>query len=133
MKSDGERALLSLYRQCNNMPSIYRSFRVQTTSCGASMLSWGRSLSKIYLAILTTSWKVKQKQNKTKQNKIIILLLGTPYTGSIYEQNSWLNVTSYYAMTITSYYLQDKQNWLDFADHAIDLVPKLMPCLYKVK
>jgi hypothetical protein len=35
-------------------------------------------------------------------------------------------------MTTTAYYLQDKKNWLDFADHAIDLVPKLMPCLFKV-
>eukprot|EP00026_Physarum_polycephalum_P000093 Phypoly_transcript_00093.p1 GENE.Phypoly_transcript_00093~~Phypoly_transcript_00093.p1 ORF type:complete len:2228 (+),score=422.82 Phypoly_transcript_00093:105-6788(+) len=58
-------------------------------------------------------------------------LEGASYHGSSFEQNSWLNVTAYYAMTTSAYYLQDKQNWLDFADHAIDLVPKLMPCLFK--
>ena len=59
-------------------------------------------------------------------------ILGAPYKGSIYEQNGWLNVTAYYAMTVSAYFLRDKKNWLDFADRAVDLVPKLMPSLYKV-
>ena len=61
-----------------------------------------------------------------------ISILGKPYKGSIYEQNSWLNVGAYHAMTISAYHMRDRSQWLDYADHAIDLVPKLMPCLFKV-
>ena len=58
--------------------------------------------------------------------------LGASYKGSVYEQNPWLSVAVYSAMTMSACLLRDKSDWLDLADHAIDLVPKVMRCLYKV-
>jgi hypothetical protein len=61
------------------------------------------------------------------------LTIGEPFKGSVFDNTVWLNGAFYYAMTITAFYMKDKQNWLDYSDHAIEIVPKLFPCLYKVR